>query len=414
MPRKGTHTPRDPLGDPNDPHGWHVLVETFCEWMGIQNYSPRTIHGRRTYLKYFVTWAIERGLTRPDEVTKPILERYQRHLYHHRKTSGEPMSVRGQHARLIPVRAFFKWAARANHLLYNPASEIDLPKLDHRLPKHILTIAEVEKILALCDVADAGELSVVGSQFSAPDSGSAASPTDNRQLRTDNSPRLGVRDRAILETLYSTGMRRSELMNLHLHDLDPERGTIMVRQGKGRKDRMIPIGQRALAWITRYRDEVRPQLVREPDQGTLFLTNLNEPFTPNRLTQLARDYIDAADIGKRGSCHLFRHTCATLMLENGADIRFIQQLLGHAELSTTQIYTQVSIQKLCQVHAATHPSASTQKPSERPKASATATAEPSKPEDQSQPAPSAETPPEPAPEAKEAPEQKPEPPPPFP
>jgi integrase/recombinase XerD len=148
MPKKGTHTPRDPLGDPNDPHGWHVLVEAFCEWMGVQNYSPRTIHGRRTYLKYFVLWAIERGLTRPDEVTKPILERYQRHLYHHRKTSGEPMSVRGQHARLIPVRAFFKWAARANHLLYNPASEIDLPKLDHRLPKHLLSISEVEKIMS--------------------------------------------------------------------------------------------------------------------------------------------------------------------------------------------------------------------------------------------------------------------------
>jgi integrase/recombinase XerD len=103
MPRKGTHTPRDPLGDPNDPQGWHVLTEAFCEWMGIQNYSPRTIHGRRTYLKYFALWAIERGLTRPDEITKPILERYQRHLFHHRKTTGEPMSVRGQHARLIPV-----------------------------------------------------------------------------------------------------------------------------------------------------------------------------------------------------------------------------------------------------------------------------------------------------------------------
>jgi integrase/recombinase XerD len=319
---------------------------------------------------------------RPDEVTKPILERYQRHLFHHRKTTGEPMSVRGQHARLIPVRAFFKWAARANHLLYNPASEIDLPKLDHRLPKHLLSISEVEKIMSLCD-------------------------TD----RATDPSGLGIRDRAILETFYSTGMRRSELMNLHCHDLDPERGTLMVRQGKGRKDRMIPIGQRALAWITRYRDEVRPALVREPDHGTLFLTNLNEPFTPNRLTQLARDYIDRADIGKRGSCHLFRHTCATLMLENGADIRFIQQLLGHAELSTTQIYTQVSIQKLCQVHAATHPSASMDKPSDR-KGQATAT--PSKPENQAEPTATTETPPEPAPEAKEAPEQKPEPPPTFP
>jgi integrase/recombinase XerD len=225
------------------------------------------------------------------------------------------------HARLIPVRAFFKWAARQNRLLYNPASEIDLPKLEKRLPKHILNVQEVETILSQCNLSDP----------------------------------LGVRDRAMIETIYSTGMRRSELAQLKVIDLDFERGTVMVRQGKGRKDRMIPIGERALAWIKRYLDEVRPSLVREPDDGTLFLTNLFEPFTPNRLTQMVREYIDAAQLGKRGSCHLLRHTCATLMLENGADIRFIQQLLGHAELSTTQIYTQVSIQKLKLVHAATHP-----------------------------------------------------------
>lgn len=336
MPRKGTHTPLDPQGDPNDPHGWHALTELFLEWMGVQNYSPRTIHGRRTYLKYFIAWSIERGLTRPAEITKPILERYQRHLFHHRKRDGEPMSVRGQHARLVPVRAFFKWAARANHILYNPASEIDLPRLDHRLPKHILNTTEVEKLLQLCDT----------------------------NLTTDPSG-LGLRDRAILETFYSTGMRRSELMNLKLHDIDPERGTLFIRQGKGRKDRMVPVGDRALAWITRYRDDIRPQYAREPDDGTLFLTNLYEPFTPNRLTQLVRNYINAAELGKSGSCHLLRHTCATLMLENGADIRFIQQLLGHAELTTTQIYTQVSIQKLKQVHTACHPSASLEKPTAR-------------------------------------------------
>lgn len=101
--------------------------------------------------------------------------------------------------------------------------------------------------------------------------------------------------------------------------------------------------------------EVRPSLVRESDDGTLFLTNLCEPFTPNRLTQMVREYVDAAQLNKRGSCHLFRHTMATLMLENGADIRFIQQMLGHAELSTTQIYTQVSIRKLKEIHALTHP-----------------------------------------------------------
>jgi len=125
--------------------------------------------------------------------------------------------------------------------------------------------------------------------------------------------------------------------------------------GKGKKDRMIPIGERALAWIDKYVTAVRPALVREPDDGALFLTNLNEPFTPNRLTQMVREYVDAAQLGKRGACHLFRHTMATLMLENGADIRFIQQMLGHAELSTTQIYTQVSIRKLKEIHSLTHP-----------------------------------------------------------
>ncbi len=120
---------------------------------------------------------------------------------------------------------------------------------------------------------------------------------------------------------------------------------------------MIPIGDRAVAWIDKYVTDVRPGLVLEPDDGTLFLTNTGDPFTPNRLTQLVRNYVDAAEIGKRSACHLFRHTMATIMLENGADIRFIQEMLGHAELSTTQIYTQVSIKKLKEIHTATHPSA---------------------------------------------------------
>ena len=101
--------------------------------------------------------------------------------------------------------------------------------------------------------------------------------------------------------------------------------------------------------------EVRPRLIVDPNDVTLFLTHLGEGFTTNRLTQMVREYVDAADIGKRGSCHLFRHTMATLMLENGADIRFIQAMLGHAKLETTQIYTQVSIRKLKEIHEATHP-----------------------------------------------------------
>jgi integrase/recombinase XerD len=295
----------------------------YLEWMRTKNYSERTVENRAVYLAFFLQWAEDRGVTKPVEVTRPILERYQRHLYHLRKPNGRPLSFRSQYSRLVPVRAFFKWLARQNHLLYNPASELELPRLEHRLPKHVLTASEAEAVLAQPDTDDA----------------------------------LGLRDRALLETLYSTGMRRMELAGLALYDLDVERGTLMIRQGKGKKDRMVPIGERALAWIEKYLGDVRPRLVVEPDEGVLFLTSTGEVFTPNRLTQLVRDYVTAAAIGKTGACHLFRHTMATLMLEHGADIRFIQQMLGHAKLETTQIYTQVSIRKLKEIHTATHPGA---------------------------------------------------------
>ena len=146
-----------------------------------------------------------------------------------------------------------------------------------------------------------------------------------------------------------------EVIHLKLHDVDGDRGTLIVRQGKGKKDRMIPIGERALKWVIKYRDEGRPELMMPEDDTTLFLTNYGLPFTRNRMSQLVRDYVNAADTGKTGSCHLFRHTMATLMLENGADIRYIQAMLGHADISTTQIYTQVSIRQLKEIHTATHP-----------------------------------------------------------
>jgi integrase/recombinase XerD len=312
------------LTDRSDPQGLAAFVVRYLEWLAVHNYSASTIENREVYLGYFVIWCTERGLRSPREITKPILERYQRSLYHWRKKNGQPLTFRAQHARLIPIRGFFRWLTRQNHLLYNPASELELPRLEHRLPKHVLTLSEVEQVIRQADVDEP----------------------------------MGLRDRAMLETLYSTGMRRSELIGLALFDLDHERGTVMIRQGKGKKDRMIPIGERALTWIDRYEHEVRPALVVGRDPAVLsrlFLTHLGEPFTPNRLTQLVRGYVQAADLGKSGSCHLFRHTMATLMLENGADIRYIQAMLGHAELSTTQIYTQVSIRKLKEIHTATHP-----------------------------------------------------------
>lgn len=321
MPRKGETRAKPAVGDTRDPDSLYHHMLRFSQWQREKNYSERTVENREDALRLFIVWAFDRGLTRPQEISKPILERYQRHLFLYRKKDGEPLSTRSQHVRTTPLRALFKWLARGNHILYNPASDLELPRMERRLPRHILGVREVEAVLAMPDLA---------------------------------TP-IGLRDRAIMETLYSTGIRRMELINLHLTDIDAERGTVMVRQGKGKKDRMIPIGARALAWIGKYRDDVRPDLACGADDGTLFITTLGEAFAPNRMTQMVRNYVEAADTGKHGSCHLFRHSMATLMLEGGADIRFIQAMLGHAELSTTQIYTQVSIRMLKQIHTATHP-----------------------------------------------------------
>jgi integrase/recombinase XerD len=293
----------------------------FADWMRVKNYAERTVGNRIEQMAGFSAWCVERAVARPAEVTKPILERYQRWLYHRRKENGKPLTFRSQYTALSVVKTFFRWLTRQNYLLSNPASEIELPKLEKRLPRHVLSVSESEAVLTTPDL---------------------------------ESP-LGVRDRAMLETFYSTGIRRMELAGLAIYDLDVERGTLMVRQGKGKKDRMIPIGSRAVAWIDKYLREVRPELVVEPDDGTIFLTTDGEVFSGGALTQLVRGYVRASGIGKTGACHLFRHTMATLMLENGADIRFIQAMLGHVSLTTTEIYSHVAIRKLKEIHEATHP-----------------------------------------------------------
>ncbi len=312
-----------PLGDLSDPEGLPARMAEHLEWLEVHHYSEQTVVSRRNHLRRFAAWCAERGIERPVEITLPILERFQRHLYLHRKKDGQPLSFRHQRSQLTIVRGFFRWLTRQRYLLSNPASELELPKIERRLPKHVLNLDEVEEVLSQPDV----------------------------------STPFGIRDRAMLEVLYSTGIRRMELGNLRRYDLDAERGTLFVRQGKGKKDRMIPIGERAMAWVEKYLTEVRPTLVIEPDDGTVFLTRYGEPFPLSALSQLVHRYVERSDVEKEGACHLFRHTMATLMLEGGADVRFIQAMLGHADLSSTEIYTQVSIRKLKEIHAATHPGA---------------------------------------------------------
>jgi integrase/recombinase XerD len=306
-----------------DPEGMDTRGAEHIEWMRVRNYSQDTIRDRMYCLSYFERWCADRGITRPSEVTKPILERYQRSLFLYRKRGGAPLSFVTQHDRITAVQAFFKYLARQNVILSNPASDLERPKVPQRLPRNVLSISEVERVLAQPDVTEP----------------------------------MGIRDRAILETFYSTGMRRKELSGLAVFDLDVERETVLIREGKWRKDRMVPIGERALAWIGKYLHEVRPSFVVDPDPGNLFLGQFGERLAPGWLTSRVSQYVHKAALSKQGGCHLFRHTMATLMLEGGADIRFIQEMLGHATLQATQIYTRVSIKKLKEIHTVTHPGA---------------------------------------------------------
>jgi integrase/recombinase XerD len=155
--------------------------------------------------------------------------------------------------------------------------------------------------------------------------------------------------------LYSTGIRRQEVINLTRQDINAGAGVIAVRQGKGKKDRFVPIGERALLWTQKYRDDVRPVHALPSSPDNVFLDETGKVLDPHKVSRAVKKYVKQAEIDKVGSCHLFRHTMATLMLENGADIRFIQQMLGHSQLSTTEIYTHVAIHKLKEIHTATHP-----------------------------------------------------------
>ena len=299
-------------------HAWDYLED-----LRVHLRTPSAVEGQAKVLSAFMRWCGERGLLRSEDVTRPILERYQRHLFYARKRDGRPLAAHTQYGHLVSVRQFFRWLTRNGFLLANPASEMVLPKLPQRLPQAVLSPDEAEAVLAQPDIATVP----------------------------------GLRDRAMLEVLYSTGLRRAELAALRLFDIDTGHGTLWVRSGKGRKDRVVPMGERAQAWVMKYVDEMRPKLAGAQDDGTLFLGDAGEGLHVDYFSQLVREYLVKAGISKPGACHLFRHTMATVMLEGGADVRFVQEMLGHASLETTQLYTRVTVEKLKAVHAATHPGA---------------------------------------------------------
>ena len=303
--------------------GLAALVERHLAWLAARGYAETTIESRRRDLSELVEWCAERDVTHPTHLDRTTLDLYQRWLSRRPTPSGGQLARASQAVKLSAVTGFCRWLTRERLVLANPAAELELPKRPSRLPKAVLTAEEAEQVLAVPDVTTL----------------------------------LGQRNRTILETFYATGIRRSELIALDTADLDAGRGVLAVRQGKGAKDRFVPLSERASSWLMRYVEDVRPHHLKRSSGDELFLSNRGQRLSRNHIGEMVRKAVETADIGKRGSCHLFRHSMATLMLEGGADTRYIQQMLGHAKLETTQVYTQVSVGKLRAVYERSHPGA---------------------------------------------------------
>jgi integrase/recombinase XerD len=301
----------------------HTDISDYLEWMAVHNYARTTITSRRHYLRYLADHLENLGISHSEDVTAEHLVDYQQQLHHHRQTDGSPLTVATQLQRLIPLTQLFAWLRRQGRIPANPAADLIMPRADRPLPEATLSAEEMAAILSV--------------------------PTITR-------PR-GLRDRAVIETFYSTAIRRAELAALTVKDIDFARGTIFVRSGKGAKDRYTPIGERALFWLRLYLDLARPALTGPVSTDTLFVTSNGTPLCTDWLSRRIHTYIHQAGITKTGSCHLIRHSVATLMLEGGADIRYVAEMLGHTRLETTQRYTRVSIDHLRRIHQHTHPAA---------------------------------------------------------
>ena len=290
------------------------LIDEFCDALWLEDGLARnTLEAYRRDLAQFAAWLDQRQGKALLAASNSEIQAYLG-FFHARKT--RPSSA----ARLLSsLRRFYRYCLRQGKVKADPTLKIDSPKLPRGLPKS-LTEEDVEGLLA-------------------------APPSDQA---------LGLRDRAMLETLYASGLRVSELVTLKLSQVSQDMGVVRV-VGKGSKERLVPLGEEALEWIRRYLKEARPELLGGKTSGDLFVTARGGAMTRQMFWHLLRRYAARADLKKPISPHTLRHAFATHLLNHGADLRVVQLLLGHADISTTQIYTHVARERLKQLHAKHHP-----------------------------------------------------------
>lgn len=302
-----------------------ALGEALEDWLSDQRRSglrPASIEGRRIHMRLFLQWCWNCHVTRPEWISRGLMEAWLAWLDEYRTRKGTPYADTSKESMIRTVYAFLCYLHLHHRIDSNPLAGTRLRRCHGRSIPTILDEAQVLRMLELPDTSDP----------------------------------VGLRDRAMMEVTYSSGLRRAEVVGLRVSDLVRGDTSIIVRNGKGGKERIVPLGGPAQYWLKRYLTEARPlQIIPEAPSPIMFLTSYGDGFSATSWGLVVRGYLSAAGVTAKGGPHLLRHACATHMRDHGADLRTIQTLLGHSRVDTTEIYTHVSMGHLCSVHHDTHP-----------------------------------------------------------
>jgi integrase/recombinase XerD len=297
------------------------VYEKHCLADGL---SISTVLNKRCNLELFFKWALANGVDRPSDVTRRVGEDYKAYLVEYVSPhTGKTLKKSTRRKRVSDVRVFFAELAYLDVFEVSPLQQLRLPKSPRPMVTALLSEREVERVM----------------------------------LETKQMGLRGLRDRAILECYYATAGRRNEIGNLQLCDIKFEREQVLIKNGKGDKTRYVPLAPRTACWLKAYYEHVRPKVMNLKSGTVFFLDNQGLAFRPHQLTALVKKYLLKAGIDVGAACNAFRHSAATHMLEHGADIREIQEYLGHADLSTTQVYVHVTQNQLKKTYAKPHPAA---------------------------------------------------------
>jgi integrase/recombinase XerD len=299
-----------------------VLFHRYLQQLEMLNYSPNTLDVQEFYFNRFAEFLAELKISDVQAVTPSMLQDFQRWVFYQPTTKGTARSVGGQNHIIIGIRNFFTFLAQEGYLAGNPAKGLRLAREPDLLPKNILTPEEARKIIE------------------APDTQTLS----------------GYRDRTLLEVLYATGLRKEELRNVNVADINLEEELLRVNKGKGGKDRVVPLSRIACQYLENYIKAVRPELAKGRPSEKLFISIRDGlPLGRHGIDRLLAKYARKLRLKKHVTCHLWRHSCATHLLKNNANLRHVQQILGHASLATTERYLRLTITDLKEAHRKFHP-----------------------------------------------------------